>query len=91
LAGGWPFYVQMAAALLWQDEDLTRAAATWKIQAEPRLRELWHGLSEVEQEMLQQLENRDATLVEQLQRYGVILANGSLFSKVFSVRVRKEK
>jgi hypothetical protein len=91
LAGGLPLYVQMAAALLWQEEgDLMRAEAAFRMQAEPRLRELWQGLNKAEQRVLQQLGvgDEDRAVVEQLQRYGVIRADGRLFSRVFAELVR---
>jgi transcriptional regulator with XRE-family HTH domain len=92
LAGGWPLYVQMAAALLWQEEgDLMRAEEAFRVQAEPRLRELWQGLSEVEQRVVLQLGDGDRAVVEQLQRYGVIRADGELFSRVFAELVRGQK
>jgi hypothetical protein len=100
LAGGLPLYVQMAAALLWQESgDLTRAEAAFRIQAEPRLRELWQGLSGLEQGVVQQLEDGDSpeemlrqrAVVDQLQRYGVIRADGGLFSRVFAELVRGQK
>jgi hypothetical protein len=92
LAGGLPLYVQMAAALLWQEEgDLMRAEAAFRMQAEPRLRELWQGLSEAERGVVQQLGDGDRALVEQLQRYGVIRAEGGLFSRVFAELVRGQK
>jgi hypothetical protein len=89
LAGGLPLYVQMAAALLWQEEgDLMRAEAAFRMQAEPRLRELWQGLNKAEQRVLPQLGDGDRAVVEQLQRYGVIRADGGLFSRVFAELVR---
>ncbi len=89
LAGGLPLYVQMAAALLWQESgNLIRAEEAFRMQAEPRLRELWQGLSEVEQGVVKQLEDGDQAVVEQLQRYGVIQADGGLFSRVFAELVR---
>jgi transcriptional regulator with XRE-family HTH domain len=92
LAGGLPLYVQMAAALLWQEEgDLMRAEAAFRMQAEPRLRELWQGLSETEQGVVQQLGDGDGAVVEQLRRYGVIRAEGRLFSRMFAELVRGQK
>jgi hypothetical protein len=82
----------MAAALLWQESgDLTRAEAAFRMQAEPRLRELWQGLSETERRVVQQLGDGDRAVVEQLQRYGVIRADGGLFSRVFAELVRGQK
>jgi transcriptional regulator with XRE-family HTH domain len=92
LAGSLPLYVQMAAALLWQESgDLIRAEAAFRMQAEPRLRELWQGLSEAEREVAQQLSDGDRAVVAQLQRYGVIRADGGLFSRVFAELVRGQK
>jgi transcriptional regulator with XRE-family HTH domain len=92
LAGGLPLYVQMAAALLWQESgDLMRAEAAFRVQAEPRLRELWQGLNEAERRVVQQFGDGDRAVVEQLQRYGVIRANGMLFSRVFAELVRGQK
>jgi transcriptional regulator with XRE-family HTH domain len=92
LAGGLPLYVQMAAALLWQEGgDLMRAEAAFRMQAEPRLRELWQGLSEVERGVVRQLGDGDRAVMEQLQRYGVIRADGGLFSRVFEELVRGQK
>jgi transcriptional regulator with XRE-family HTH domain len=92
LAGGLPLYVQMAAALLWQESgDLMRAEAAFRMQAEPRLRELWQGLSEAEQGVVRQLGDGDRAVVEQLQRFGVIRADGRLFSRVFAELVRGQK
>jgi transcriptional regulator with XRE-family HTH domain len=92
LAGGLPLYVQMAAALLWQEEgNLMRAEAGFKLQAEPRMRELWQGLSAVEQGVVCQLGDGDGAVVEQLRRYGVVRADGGLFSRVFENLVRGQK
>jgi transcriptional regulator with XRE-family HTH domain len=92
LAGGLPLYVQMAAALLWQEEgDLMRAEAAFRIQAEPRLRELWQGLSEAERGVMQQVGAGDGAVVEQLRRYGVVRTEGGLFSRVFAELVRGQK
>jgi hypothetical protein len=91
LAGGWPFYVQMAAALFWQKRDLKQTETAWKMEAEQRLWELWQNLSATEQEMVQQLENGDRPVVMQLQRYGIIRADGRLFSMLFAELVRRQK
>jgi hypothetical protein len=92
LAGAWPFYVQMAATLLWQESgNIMQAESAFRMQAEPRLRELWQGLSAAEQGVVQQLGDRDWAVVERLQRYGVIQAEGELFSRVFADLVRGQK
>jgi transcriptional regulator with XRE-family HTH domain len=91
LSGGLPFYVQMVSALLWQKGDLTQAEEAFRIQAEPRLRELWQNLSEVEQNILQKSINEDKAIVERLQRYGVIQDEGRLFSIIFTELVQGGK
>jgi hypothetical protein len=92
LAGSLPFYVQMAAALLWQESgDLMRAEAAFRMQAEPRLWELWQGLSEAERRVAQKLGDGDRAVVDQLQRYGVIRSDWGLFSRVFADLVRRQK
>jgi transcriptional regulator with XRE-family HTH domain len=88
LAGGLPFYVQMASALLWQEGDLRQAEEAFRIQVKPRLRELWQNLSENEQNALQQSINEDKATVENLQRYGVIQDEDRLFSIVFTELVQ---
>jgi hypothetical protein len=52
---------------------------------------LWQGLSETERRVVQQLGDGDRAVVEQLQRYGVIRADGGLFSRVFAELVRGQK
>jgi hypothetical protein len=77
---------------LWQEGgDLMRAEAAFRMQAEPRLRELWQGLSEAERRIVQQLGDGDRAVVDQLQRYGVIQAGGGLFSRVFAKFLRGQK
>jgi hypothetical protein len=88
LAGGLPFYVQMASALLWQQGDLRQAEEAFRIQVEPRLRELWQNLSETEQSLLQKSIGEDKATMENLQRYGVIQDEGRLFSIVFTELVQ---
>jgi transcriptional regulator with XRE-family HTH domain len=92
LAGALPFYVQMAATLLWQESgDTMQAESAFRMQAEPRFRELLQSLSETEQEVVQQLGNSNLAVVERLQRYGVIRAEGGLFSLIFAELVRGQK
>jgi transcriptional regulator with XRE-family HTH domain len=93
-AGSLPLYVQMMAALLWQEGgDRTRAEAAFRIQAEPRLRELWQGLSEAERRVVQQMGDgdEDRAVIKQLQRYGVIRVDGESFSRVFAELVRGQR
>lgn len=86
LAGGFPFYVQMAATLLWQWGDEQKAAQEFRFQAKPRLEELWRGLSTPEQAAIRGLvmENRSLSggMLDRLQRYGIVRSNGELFSPI---------
>ncbi|MEL4894128.1 trypsin-like peptidase domain-containing protein [Crocosphaera sp. Alani8] len=52
LAGGLPYYVQMAASLWWQYGDDEQAKKEFIFQATPRFEELWQDLTEVERHAL---------------------------------------
>ncbi|MGA1132917.1 MAG: hypothetical protein ACO31I_11735, partial [Prochlorotrichaceae cyanobacterium] len=86
LAGGFPYYVQMAAALLWQWGDYEKAAQEFRFQAKPRFRELWQGLSALEQAAIRGLvmENRSLQggMLDHLQRKGLVRSSGALFSSI---------
>jgi hypothetical protein len=88
--GGWPFYMQMAAALLWQDNDIILVQETFRLQVELRFRELWQDLSKAEQKVASQLYDSEHTLLQKLQRYGIFRANGRLFSRDFEALVQRE-
>jgi hypothetical protein len=45
LAGGFPYYVQMAGAMLWQHENQEIAKKEFSFQAQPRFGELWNDLT----------------------------------------------
>ena len=89
LAGGFPYYVQMAATLLWQWGDEQKATQEFRFQAKPRFEELWRGLSAPEQAAIRGLvmANRSPQggMLDNLQRKGLLKPTGELFSSVFSI------
>ncbi len=93
MAGGWALYVQMAAAMVWQFGDLGEADREFRFQAEDRFRELWKDLGP-EQSVLRTLVQTgkpiDARtgMGDRLCRYGVVKADGSLFSSAFGDWIR---
>lgn len=96
LAGGLPYYVQLAAAMLWQEEDEVRAKRAFEFQAKPRFKELWQNLNAAEQLALrfsagtpEQLPPEPA-LIEMLQRYGLLRESGQVFSSAFAAFVLEQ-
>ncbi|BAY74108.1 trypsin-like protein serine protease typically periplasmic containing C-terminal PDZ domain-like protein [Nostoc linckia NIES-25] len=94
LAGGLPYYVQMAGAMLWQNRNQEIAKNEFNFQAKPRFEELWKDLTEVERLALRyelgggNLPIRDRAIVDKLQRHGLLRKNGGLFSSVFAEFVK---
>ncbi len=95
-AGGLPYYVQLAAAMLWQEEDEGRAKRAFEFQAKPRFKELWQNLNAAEQLALrfsagtpEQLPPEPA-LIEMLQRYGLLRESGHVFSSAFAAFVLEQ-
>lgn len=90
LAGGLPYYTQMAGALLWQHRDHTQTRAAFVHQARARFTELWNHLKENERQALRHIAGRqtgaapNANLRASLQRYGLLRADGELFSRAFT-------
>jgi hypothetical protein len=97
LAGGLPYYTQLAAALLWQHGDHARARAEFVQQARPRFAELWRDLREDEQRILRHaagvpgvsMPAGSAALHERLHDNGLLRADGQIFSSVFAEFVRE--
>jgi hypothetical protein len=94
VAGGWAFYVQMAAAIVWQDGDLDEAGREFQFQTDDRFRALWKDLKQ-EQGALRTLAQTgkaiDITkgMGDRLLRYGVLRKDGRLFSSVFGEWIRE--
>jgi hypothetical protein len=95
MADGWPFYVQMAAAMVWQFGDLEMAEREFRFQAEDRFRELWRDLG-AEQTVLRALAQMGKPidvkkgLGDRLCRYGVVRQDGRLFSEAFGDWIRED-
>ena len=77
LAGGLPFYVQLASQLLWRHSDHPRTRAEFALQAEPFFAKLWRDLSEQDRHALRhaaglpRLTAPVANIRERLQRHGI--------------------
>jgi hypothetical protein len=83
LAGGLPYYVQLAASALWDaNRDREQARDWFRQEAVGRFVRLWRDLEEGEREVLRSLEAGGA-IGERLTRYGLVRSDGSLFSSVF--------
>lgn len=97
LAGGLPYYVQLAASLLWKHQDTKLATEEFIFQSYPIFEELWSTLSNKEKEALffYAGSNEGAMptqrLMMSLQRYGLIRSNQSLFSTAFSDFMKDKK
>lgn len=89
LAGGLPYYVQMAAAMLWQHQDCKEARREFIFQAKPRFTKLWVDLTEVERYGLRYyagipgLAIPKPGIIDNLQRHGLLRQDGRLFSSAF--------
>ncbi|MHC5739070.1 trypsin-like peptidase domain-containing protein [Nostoc sp.] len=89
LAGGLPYYVQMAGAMLWQYGNQEIAKNEFNFQAKPRFEELWKDLTEVERLAFRhKLGGGNLPISnpaeDRLQRHGLLRKNGRLFSCVFA-------
>ncbi|BAY38499.1 trypsin-like protein serine protease typically periplasmic containing C-terminal PDZ domain-like protein [Nostoc sp. NIES-2111] len=97
LAGGLPYYVQMAGAMLWQYENQENAKNEFIFQAQPRFEELWKDLTEVERLALRyqlgggNLPSPTPAIVDRLQRHGLLRKDGGLFSSVFAEFVKGQR
>ena len=97
IAGGLPYYVQMAGAMLWQYENQEIAKNEFIFQAQPRFEELWKDLTEVERLALRyqlggvNLPSPAPAIVDRLQRHGLLRKNGVLFSSVFAEFVTSQR
>lgn len=96
LAGGLPFYVQMAASLLWQHGNLEEAEREFRFQAIARFEELWQNLNEAERYIVKsiaeanQLNHSSQASIEKLVRSGPLRSNKQLFGSAFIDFVRNQ-
>ncbi|UKO96177.1 serine protease [Nostoc sp. UHCC 0870] len=97
MAGGLPYYVQMAGAMFWQYENQENAKNEFIFQAQPRFEELWKDLTEVERLALRyqlgggNLPFPTPAIVDRLQRHGLLREDGGLFSSVFAEFVKAQR
>jgi len=96
LAGGLPFYTQLAAALLWRHGDHARVRAEFALQAEPRFAELWGDLHEQERRALRHAAGlpglaAPAALQAKLQRHGLLRADRRLFSSALAKWLQEQR
>lgn len=97
LAGGLPYYTQMAAALLWQHGELEQAEAEFIFQATPRFQELWEDLTVQERHALRHaagtsgLATPSLAISKNLQRHGLLRLDNRLFSSAFAEFVREQR
>jgi len=94
VSGGFPFYVQLAASLIWRYKDLSRVREEYLVQVEPRFVALWNELSTLERQVLRQsvnLESHTNSGVRyMLQRRGILRSNGKPFSSTFTEFMRNQ-
>lgn len=96
VAGGFPFYTQLAASLIWRYKDLSRVREEYLIQVEPHFKALWNELTELEHQTLRHSANigdyakvRDYQ-ISLLQRRGLLRPNGKPFSSTFIEFMRSQ-
>lgn len=94
VAGGIPFYVKMAASMLWQYEDLPKAEAEFIFQSRSHFQRLWEALKESERIAVKQAIGgntvQSKVIGDALKRYGLLRDNFRLFSRIFAEFVRDE-
>ena len=88
VAGGLPFYTQMAASILWQYKDLDSAQQSMTEAVTPHFEYLWQNLKDEERAVLQELAGgiKDSGgILQQLERYGLVKESGQgVFSSLFA-------
>lgn len=94
LAGGLPYYTQMAASLLWQHRDHRKVQTAFAQQTTSRFTELWESLTSGEQHALRyaagipNLAPPSASILTRLKLHGLLRSDGHLFSNAFVDYVR---
>ncbi len=88
VAGGLPFYTQMAASILWQHKDLDSAQQAMTEAVTPHFEYLWENLKDEERSVLKSLVGgiKDSgRILQQLERYGLVKQSGQkVFSSLFA-------
>ncbi|RRR70266.1 MAG: hypothetical protein EI684_13615 [Candidatus Viridilinea halotolerans] len=94
LAGGLPYYTQLAAYLLWSYRDQQRVRAEFALQAAPRFQELWDDLQPNERAALRHAAGLPGSaapapgLLARMQRHGLLRADGRVFSAALAEWMR---
>ncbi|WP_129631736.1 CHAT domain-containing protein [Candidatus Oscillochloris fontis] len=94
LAGGLPFYTQLAAQLLWSHNDHARTRAEYTREVGPHFSNLWDKLNAAERHALRHAAGIPGHAAphpgvrSKLQRHGILRADGRLFSSVLDAWVR---
>ena len=90
MAGGLPFYVQMAASMLWQYEDINSSQKAMREQVKPHFQYLWDNLSSEERSALKfvvgysDVEQPSLQILAHLERHGLLKQSGKrVFSRLF--------
>lgn len=89
MAGGAPFYVQMAGAMLWQYETLSVAQENFVEQCQNYFPQLWRGLTLQEQAMVREGIGQDAVR-QKLEQRGILRQDKRVFSDVFAAFVQEQ-
>ena len=88
VAGGLPFYTQMAASILWQHKDLDSAEQAMTEAVRPHFEYLWQNLKDEERSVLKSLVGgiKDSgPILQELERYGLVKESGQkVFSSLFA-------
>ncbi|NCC34313.1 MAG: hypothetical protein EOM24_20220 [Chloroflexia bacterium] len=94
LAGGMPYYVQLAASLLWEQPEPTWVREQFALQTAPRFAELLRDLNDLEAHALRYaaglsgLVAPEPALVQRLHRLGLLRSDGRLFSSALATYLR---
>ncbi|PDV97149.1 AAA family ATPase [Candidatus Chloroploca asiatica] len=92
LAGGWPFYIQLAASLLWELNDHAAVRREFACQARPHFERLWKYLHPTEQAALRAIVSGGSApgtaLQTELAEQCLLSEDGQIFSRVFAEFIR---
>lgn len=94
VSGGLPYYVQLAASMLFQYSDLAEAETEFWFQAEDRFGELWRDLNGPERSALKFAMGLGGVepgrgLRDRMVRWGLLRSDGRLFSSAFGEWIRE--
>lgn len=82
MAGGLPFYVQVAASMLWQYGDIDLSQKAMREEVKPHFRYLWDNLSSEERSALKfvvgysDVEQPSPQILAHLERHGLLKQSG---------------